>query len=422
MIRIPTLAASLLLLTAACSPVSAAPAQPHVDASTLTGKVMAGYQGWFRTPSDGTKRGWVHWSTEQTRIAPETISFDLWPDTSEYGKEELAPADGFTFANGSRAYLYSAANPKTVLRHFQWMRDYGIDGAWLERFVVDLPGNPHPDPSLDTVMKNVMNAAGETGRVWTISYDIAGTPGDKIYATITRDWQRLVDSGVAGSPRYLHNHGRPVVAIWGFYYNSDTNKMTPEIAGRLIDYFKAPGKYGAFMVGGGSWDWRRASDPGWQAVYKRFDAYIPWNTGNFTQTPDGNYHAVTDYWYDDRVAALTNGVMWIPEIYPGFSWSNIAKVRHWTDLQVTYSRNGGNFYWEQWAKLTKLAAQTVYIGMFDEVDEGTAIYKVTSNPPTQAHFVTYDGYPSDWYLRLTREGVRMMRAERPLSDAIPISR
>ena len=403
---------------------SFAVAQTHssVDPSTLTGKVMAGYQGWFRTPGDGTDCGWVHWSTDRGRIAPETVSFDMWPDTSEYGKDELAPADGFTFANGSQAYLYSAANPRTVLRHFRWMRDYDIDGAWLQRFVVDLVGSPRANQSADTVMKNVMNASSATGRVWAVSYDIAGTSSDDIYSAITQDWQRMVDAGIVSSSRYLHQKGRPVVSIWGFYYNNSSNKMTPEIAGRLIDYFKAPGKYGAFLVGGGSWDWRTVPDPAWQAFYKRFDAYVPWNAGNFSTTPDGVYHASTDYWDADRAAAEANGVMWIPEIYPGFSWSNIARLRHWTDPHVTYSRNGGNFYWEQWAKLAKMKQETVYIGMFDEVDEGTAIYKVTSDPPIQGHFVTYDGYPSDWYLRLSREGVQMLRGKRPLSDTIPIAR
>ena len=58
--------------------------------------------------------------------------------------------------------------------------------------------------------------------------------------------------------------------------------------------------------------------------------------------------------------------------------------------------------------------------MFDEVDEGTAIFKVTSAPPTQAHFVGYEGMPSDWYLRLVGEGGRMLRGQRPLSAEIPI--
>ncbi len=58
--------------------------------------------------------------------------------------------------------------------------------------------------------------------------------------------------------------------------------------------------------------------------------------------------------------------------------------------------------------------------MFDEVDEGTAIFKVTGSPPTQAHFVGDEGLPSDWYLRLVGEGGRMLRGERPVVAEIPI--
>ena len=58
--------------------------------------------------------------------------------------------------------------------------------------------------------------------------------------------------------------------------------------------------------------------------------------------------------------------------------------------------------------------------MFDEVDEGTAIFKVRSAPPTQAHFVGYEGLPSDWYLRLVGEGARLLRAKLPVPAQIPI--
>ena len=61
-----------------------------------------------------------------------------------------------------------------------------------------------------------------------------------------------------------------------------------------------------------------------------------------------------------------------------------------------------------------------YVAMFDEVDEGTAIFKVSNSPPTQGRFVTYDGLPTDWYLRLTGEGAKLIRSEIKNEKMIPI--
>jgi hypothetical protein len=62
----------------------------------------------------------------------------------------------------------------------------------------------------------------------------------------------------------------------------------------------------------------------------------------------------------------------------------------------------------------------VYVAMFDEVDEGTAIFKASNRPPPQAHFETYEDLPSDWYLRLTGEGSKLIRGERQNQMRLPI--
>ena len=63
----------------------------------------------------------------------------------------------------------------------------------------------------------------------------------------------------------------------------------------------------------------------------------------------------------------------------------------------------------------------IYVAMFDEVDEGTAIFKVSNNPPRLGGadmFVTYnmDGYnlPSDEYLWLVGQAGKLLRNEIPL--------
>jgi hypothetical protein len=61
-----------------------------------------------------------------------------------------------------------------------------------------------------------------------------------------------------------------------------------------------------------------------------------------------------------------------------------------------------------------------YVAMFDEEEEGTAVFKVSNSPPRQAGFATYEGLPADWYLRLTGEGTKVIRGERKATAALPI--
>src|SRR5437667_3611797 len=185
------LRASLVMATVLMGHLAAGEIRAEVvDATSLRGKVLCGYQGWFRCPGDAARLGWVHWSRDSQRLAPNTLTFDMWPDMSEYPAAECCAAPGFSHPGGQPAYLFSSDNAATVLRHFQWMRDYGIDGAWLQHFVVDLPGGPSEGryPSRMRVLGHVREAAKTTGRAWALAYDISGMPAERVVDVLTADW------------------------------------------------------------------------------------------------------------------------------------------------------------------------------------------------------------------------------------------
>ncbi len=83
-------------------------------------------------------------------------------------------------------------------------------------------------------------------------------------------------------------------------------------------------------------------------------------------------------------------------------------------------RLGGRFLWAQAVSAKRAGAQMLYIAMFDEIDEATAIFKVSNDPPVgDSPFLTYEGLPSDHYLWLTGQIARMLRGEIPATDEMP---
>ncbi len=68
------------------------PSREDVDNTTLNGKTMAGYQGWFSTPNDLTDGGWIHW-VRNNQVNAANYNIDMWPDLSGYANKELFSTD-----------------------------------------------------------------------------------------------------------------------------------------------------------------------------------------------------------------------------------------------------------------------------------------------------------------------------------------
>lgn len=390
------------------------PSQYDINASTIKGKVLCGYQGWFRAVGDGVVNEWRHWSLDPNHIAPNTLSFEMWPDLSEYPDSEKFPATGMKHSDGSPAYLFSSIRPAVVDLHFKWMRQYGIDGVFVQRFLTDIDETN----SLKStgVLAYARNAANKYGRVFCITYDITGTDVNTVFDKMSSDWKFLVDSmQITKDKRYLHHNGKPVLMIWGIKYGD----IPSDLAEKIIQFFKNDPKYGTSLVGGIDEEWKETTNSVWAKIFRSLDVISPWNVGRQRKLKDKTRIADTSKFRDDLIEAHRSNALYMPVIYPGFSWDNLMGNRENSKGHSLIPRRGGHFLWEQFYTVSQIKPDAVYVAMFDEVDEGTAIFKVTNNPPVNAHFVTYEGKPSDLYLYLTGYGTRMYRGEVPLQEKMP---
>jgi hypothetical protein len=392
----------------------------EVDPSTMYHKLLMGYQGWFACAGDGSPpNSWIHWFRNNSPTATNA-TVDLWPDTSELDPDELF-ATSLTFSNGSPAKLYSAYNQKTVLRHFKWMADNHLDGVFFQRFLSDLSGSVLG--LRNQVAVNVRTGAEAYHRVFAIMYDISGYPTNSLISALTNDWSYLVNTQhVTNSSSYLYHKGKPVVAIWGFGFSGRSD--TPAQAQQAISWFKAAG---CTVMGGVPTNWRTLNgdaqtDPAWSAAFRSFDVISPWSVGRYSNNSGADNYR-TGITVPDLADCNAHSIDYLPVIFPGFSWTNLNGGPY---NQIP--RNGGQFYWRQAYNGVLSGCNMIYGAMFDEVDEGTAMYKIAptrAEQPAQGNFVplNVDGYtlPSDWYLQLANQAGKMLRGEIPLQSTLPIS-
>ncbi len=394
------------------------PTRNDIDATTLDGKVLCGYQGWFNTPGDGTPFGFGHWGQGFNRPDGGRFVVDMWPDVSEYDPADLCEVPGLKMSDGSPAQLYSGFRKGPTLVHCRWMRQYGIDGVFLSRFIGETTGGQRTR-HVNTVLANVREGCHREGRVWAMMIDIT-TGRNATTDMVKNDWKFLCNQvKVREDSRYLKHQGKPVVLLWGLGFKD--RPWTPEQGEELIKFFKSDPQYGGvYLIGGIDPFWRTLRgesrpDPAWSKVYRSFDAISPWNAGRYRDNRSMD-HVRREAWEGDLAELKDKGVGYMPTAFPGFSWDNLRRAAPGSTM---IARQKGEFYWRQFAIFKALGIKTVFVGMFDEVNEGTAIYKVANDVPVGKYFVTYEGLPSDWYLKLTGAATRMIRGDIPFSENIP---
>nr|MBB6231986.1 hypothetical protein [Mucilaginibacter sp. FT3.2] len=371
----------------------------------VVGKVTVGYQSWFAAIGDGSPiNAWWHWAPNSGQ-APSTgnIGIKSWPDVREY---TTTYQTGFAnLNNGQTANLFSSFTDQTVNTQFLWMQQNGIDCAALQRF------NPTggEGPVRDAITAKVKTAAETYSRKFYIMYDVTGWTN--MQTEIKTDWTNKM-AAYTSSSAYAKQNGKPVVCIWGLGFNDSDHPFSAAVCLDVINWFKSQGCY---VIGGVPASWRDTTStdirPGFLATYNALNMITPWMIGKIGSIADANSF-YTAHQAGDQTYCNANGIDYQPCVLPG-------------DLQLR-QRAHGDLMWTQFYNLIKGGAQGLYISMFDEYNEGNQIAKTTENSsfvPAGSNFLSLDedgtACSSDYYLRLTGDGGKMLKGQIGLTATRP---
>lgn len=385
----------------------------QVYGGDIVGKLIVGYQGWFVCAGDNSPRNiWVHWGSSIP--SPGKQTFELWPDTREYTNTYQT---GYAnLGNGQPSKLYSSYDTQVINKHFEWMQNYGIDCAAVQRFgnEFDIAAKKAHKDGLATKVKN---ACVTYGRKFYIMYDISGWTN--FQTLIKTDWTNTIvgSLNLPASDVYAKENGKPVVCIWGIGVSGRPGDATSWL--EVVNWFKAQGCY---VIVGTAKDWRTQTAN--VSVYNAADMISPWLVGSFSNTGVDSHYAGRGT--DDIAYCKSLGIDYLPVVWPGFAWSN------WNGGAVNQiPRNHGDFMWSQFYNLKSKfnnagLTATAYVAMFDEYDEGTAIAKAAedaSMKPTNQYFLSLDAdgtiCSSDFYLRLVNDAAKMIKGQISLTTIHP---
>ncbi|QUQ62991.1 discoidin domain-containing protein [Kutzneria sp. CA-103260] len=389
----------------AALPLSTSQAGAASPAGDVVGKITVGYQGWYACIGDGAPiNTWWHWSQDASQTPSPTNNNNIkaWPDMREFSKGYQTAYSNL--GNGQPATLFSQYDAQTVDTHFAWMSQYGCDTAALQRF------NPNGSegPTRDAVTAKVRTSAEAHGVKFYIMYDATGWTN--MQSEMKADWTAKM-SAYTASPMYARQNGKPVVGIWGFGFNDNNHTWDAATCLDVINWFKGQGCY---VMGGVPREWRvggAGTRTGFIDTYHAFNMISPWMVGAIGNIGDSDniYNTIN---VGDQADCNSHGIDYQPCVLPG-------------DVSGR-QRAHGDFMWHQFYNMVRVGAQGIYISMFDEFTEGNQIAKSaesSATTPTNSGMLALDedGTPcsSDYYLRLTGDGGRMLKGQIALTATRP---
>jgi hypothetical protein len=375
----------------------------------IVGKITVGFQGWFDAPADGSgiDPPWWHWTPDRNTPTPSNISIRSWPDVRDLSRRYTT---GFpALGTGQPATLYSDFDASTIDTQVLWMKNVGIDTIALQRFG-DYRGTGE---ARNVVSASVRSSAEARGRKFYIMYDISGWTN--FHSELPADWSTHIESELhlTSSSAYARQDGKLVVGIWGVGYNGLPG--TPQETQDVINFFHTRGMY---VIGGVGNDWRTATGTRWSkagflSVYRTLDAISPWMIGVIADSAGSDSNR-TQFNEGDVADLHTRHKDYQPCVLPG-------------DLQSRQRRHG-DFMWRQFFNMIQIGSDGLYISMFDEYNEGNQIAKTA---PTIADVPVGSGFlplnedgtacSSDYYMRLTADGGKMLKKQTPLTSKRPTS-
>ena len=369
------------------------------------GLVMCGYQGWFACNGDGSKYGpsWPHYSDKWAfpRIFQPGVGrngIDLWPDVSEY--EKTYEAEAFTFPDGSTPRVFSSYDESSVNLHFKWMKEYGISGVFMQRFASQI-NNPTARELSDKVLASAMKASNQYNRAICMMYDCVGLGPECTVDQMIEDIRNVSEqyqffNREAAQKYYLYHNGKPLIALVSVDENVN---YTIADAQKIVDACQEMGF--SIMISCPTY-WREGGGDvpfGTVALHeliKDADILTPWYVGRYDHDGTAGAHGGKFANFKEKVIKAdkkwldANGVEFAPLCFAGYSDRN----QHPNNR--VFKRAGGDFFWNQVHNVVEMGCKMIYVAMFDEIDEGTAIFKclrqseVPSNEYWSEYYVIFE--------------------------------